>query len=133
MNIGDVAQRSGVSAKMIRYYESVGLIPPAQRSNAGYREYSGYDLDVLCFIRRLRELGFSVKQMEEMLSLWKNPARSSADVKQLALAHSKALEQKAERLLDMSRQLRQLAAECRGDNLPECAILDGLSAHSCCP
>jgi len=127
MNIGEIAERSGITAKMIRYYESVGLIPPAHRTEAGYRTYGQEDLKVLLFIKRLRALDFSVKQMDAMLTLWRNPSRSSADVKALALSHSEALEEKAEQLLAMSKALRQLAGECHGNDQPECAILDGLA------
>lgn len=127
MNIGEIAEQSGITAKMIRYYESVGLIPPAHRTAAGYRTYGQEDLKVLLFIKRLRALDFSVKQMDAMLALWRNPSRSSADVKALALSHSEALEEKAEQLLSMSKALRKLAGECHGNEQPECAILNGLT------
>lgn len=110
MNIGEAATGSGVTAKMIRYYESVGLIVPADRTAAGYRRYSPANLQTLRFVRRARGLGFSVGQMTELLALWRDQKRASADVKRLALAHAAALEQKAQEIAEMSRALRHLAA-----------------------
>ena len=128
MNIGEAAAASGVSAKMIRYYEEVGLIAPAGRSAAGYRRYAGADVQTLQFLRRARSLGFSVAQMRELLALWRDENRASADVKRLALAHAAQLEEKAQAIAEMSRALRHLAERCEGDDRPDCPIIDGLAA-----
>lgn len=127
MNIGEAAAASGVSAKMIRYYESVGLIAPAERSAAGYRRYGDADVQALRFLRRARSLGFSVAQMRELLALWRDTARASADVKRLALAHAAQLDEKAHAIAEMSRALRHLASRCEGDHRPQCPILDELA------
>ena len=128
MNIGEAATGSGVSAKMIRYYESVGLITAAERSAAGYRRYSPADVQTLRFIRKARGLGFSVEQMGDLLALWRDQKRASADVKRLALEHAAALEDKAREIAAMSRALRHLAERCGGDDRPDCPILDDLAA-----
>ncbi len=127
MNIGKAAAASGVSAKMIRYYESIGLIPEALRTEAGYRDYSGNDVQTLRFIRRARDLGFSVEQMNELVALWRDRGRASADVKSLALEHVAELERKARELQEMSRALTHLAENCQGDARPECPIITGLA------
>jgi len=127
MNIGQAAAASGVSAKMIRYYESIGLVPKAQRSVSGYRVYDDGQVHALRFIRRARDLGFSVEAMAELLALWRDRKRASKDVKKLALAHVAALESKAAQLQAMSRALRHLAAHCHGDERPACPILDDLA------
>ncbi len=127
MNIGEAAAASGVSAKMLRYYESIGLIAPAGRSAAGYRRYANSDVQALRFLRRARSLGFSVAQMRELLALWRDEGRASADVKRLALAHAAELEEKARAIAEMSSALRHLADRCEGDQRPFCPILEGLA------
>ena len=126
-NIGDAAATTGVSAKMIRHYESIGLIPPANRSFANYRLYNDDDLHRLRFVRRARSLGFSMKQIQELLGLWSNPRRASAQVKKLAQSHAEALAQKVREMQAMQRTLEQLARHCHGDDRPSCPILDDLA------
>jgi MerR family transcriptional regulator, copper efflux regulator len=130
MNIGQVAEASGVSAKMIRYYEGTGLIPEAARSEAGYRHYGEADVHVLRFVRRARDLGFTVEQIGALLALWRDRGRASADVKRLALDHVAALERKAAELQAMSRSLRDLAERCHGDDRPDCPIVEDLAEAS---
>ncbi|THK34759.1 Cu(I)-responsive transcriptional regulator [Ensifer sp. MPMI2T] len=127
MNIGDVARASGVSTKMIRYYETIGLIPPASRSESGYRNYGDKDVHTLRFIRRARDLGFTVEQMVDLLALWRDRSRASSEVKKIALDQVEILERKAEELKAMSRTLKHLAAHCHGDERPDCPILDDLA------
>ena len=126
MNIGQAAKQSGISAKMIRYYESIGLIGPAVRTDSGYRVYSDQDLHTLRFVRRARDLGFSVEQMNELLALWQDRSRASADVKRIALEHVEELERKAEALREMAATLKHLAQHCHGDARPDCPILENL-------
>ena len=126
-NIGEAAELTGVSAKMIRHYEGIGLIPAAGRTFAGYRLYGKVDLHRLSFIKRGRSLGFSIKQIEALLSLWNDPRRASRDVKRLAQAHADELEQKIREMQAMQRTLRDLAHRCHGDERPECPVLDDLA------
>jgi len=128
VNIGEAAAASGVSAKMIRYYEEVGLMAPAGRSDAGYRRYGEAEVQTLHFLRRARSLGFSVAQMRELLALWRDENRASADVKRLALAHAAQLEEKAHAITEMGRALRHLAERCEGNHRPGCPIIDDLAA-----
>lgn len=125
--IGEAAEASGVSAKMIRHYESIGLMPQAGRTFAGYRLYGAAELRRLRFIKRARSLGFSIKEIEHLLSLWDDRRRSSSEVKQLALRHARQLEQKIEEMQAMRATLVELAQHCHGDEAPECAILDDLA------
>lgn len=126
-NIGEAAKATGVSAKMIRDYEKLGLVPPADRSFAGYRLYADADLHRLRFIRRARSLGFSIKQVGELMALWNDRQRPSAKVKQLALGHAAELEAKIAELQAMQRTLRALAGSCHGDARSDCPILDDLA------
>ena len=130
MNIGKVSQASGVSTKMIRYYEQIGLIPTAGRNNAGYRSYSVTDVERLKFIKRSRELGFSVVEISDLLDLWNDRIRQSADVKRLALGHIEKLEQRINDLQQMANTLKDLINCCAGDDRPECPILEGLKEPS---
>ncbi|SDX70338.1 Cu(I)-responsive transcriptional regulator [Roseicitreum antarcticum] len=126
MNIGEAAGASGVSAKMIRYYEQNGLIPPASRAESGYRTYLAQDVHMLRFVRRARDMGFSVDAIGGLLSLWRDRSRQSADVKRLALAHVESLRWKISELENMANTLEDLAANCSGDHRPDCPILDDL-------
>lgn len=127
VNIGEAARRSGVSARMIRHYEGIGLIPMAKRVCSGYRTYGGSEVHTLRFIRQARALGFSVKQIEQLLGLWHNQRRPSRKVKALAVAHVAELEARIRDLGAMKRTLEHLAAHCRGNERPDCPILDGLA------
>ena len=127
MNIGEAAAASGVSAKMIRYYESIGLVPHAVRTEAGYRVYGDNDIHTLRFIRRARDLGFSVAQMETLLALWSDRSRASADVRRVALDHIEELERKMKQMASMTHALRHLVQHCHGDGRPDCPILEDLS------
>ena len=128
-NIGEAAQLSDVSAKMIRHYESIGLIPEADRTFAGYRIYSDADVHRLQFIRRSRNLGFSIKQIQSLLGLWDDRSRASAEVKKLAQAHVDELTAKINEMQAMQRTLQELALRCQGNDRPDCPILDDL-AHA---
>jgi MerR family copper efflux transcriptional regulator len=127
MNIGDAAKASGVSAKMIRYYESIALIPAGRRSDAGYRIYAENDLHTLRFVKRARLLGFSLEQIRDLLSLWQNKERASADVKHIATGHVAELNQRIAELTEMRDTLQNLASCCHGDNRPDCPILQSLA------
>jgi len=128
VNIGEAARHSGVSAKMIRHYEGIGLIPKATRTYSGYRTYSAKDVHTLRFVRQARNLGFSIKQIEQLLGLWRNQRRPSSKVKALALEHIGELDARIAEMQAMKRTLQELAAHCHGDERPECPILDGLAA-----
>jgi MerR family transcriptional regulator, copper efflux regulator len=127
MNIGEAAKESGVNAKLIRHYESIGIIPKASRSEAGYRKYSEADVHILKFVKRARALGFSMMEIKKLVSLWRNKSRASVEVKNLALRHVDAMEGKIQELQEMVRTLRHLAKNCHGDSRPDCPILDDLA------
>jgi len=127
MNIGEAAHASGVSAKMIRHYEEVGLMPHVVRTEAGYRQYSARDVHTLRFIRRARDLGFSIAEIGQLVGLWQDRRRSSRSVKALAETHIRELEQKAAHLLAMKATLEHLVHCCHGDERPECPILETLA------
>ena len=126
MQIGQAAKASGISAKMIRHYEAIGLLPAAGRRDSGYRDYSNTELHKLQFIRRARDLGFSIDQIRMLLKLWSDRNRSNTEVKALALAHVAELEEKVKHLREMSDVLSHLAEACDGDGRPECPIIRGL-------
>ena len=128
MNIGEAAHATGVSAKAIRYYESVGLIPRATRSESGYRHYSDTDVHTLRFIRRARDLGFAVGEIDGLLALWRDRRRPSSAVKALAMERIAVLDAKAAELMAMSRTLKHLVDHCSGDSRPQCPILDDIAA-----
>jgi len=130
MNIGEAAKHSGVSAKMIRHYEGIGLIQRAARTFSGYRTYSASDVHTLRFIRQARVLGFSIKQIEQLLGLWRNQRRPSSKVKALAQEHIAELDVRIAELEAMKRTLQALSAHCHGDDRPDCPILDGLAEPS---
>ena len=130
VNIGQASKASGVSAKMIRHYEEVGLIPAASRTESGYRQYNEAEVHSLRFIRHARDLGFSIAQIGELVGLWQNRRRSSSRVKALALAHVAELERKVANLQAMKETLEHLAHCCHGDDRPECPILDRLADDS---
>jgi Cu(I)-responsive transcriptional regulator len=126
MNIGEAAARSGVSAKMVRHYESLGLLPAVPRTDAGYRQYGERDVHTLRFIRRARDLGFSMAEIAQLLKLWQNRRRASGDVKRIALTHIEDLDRRMAELAAMKRTLQQLADCCHGDERPDCPILEEL-------
>ena len=128
MNIGQASRASGVSAKMIRYYEQTGLIPAADRKSSGYRDYSETDVHMLRFIRRARDLGFSVAEISDLLGLWRDEARQSAEVKRLAQGHIDELHKKIKGLQDMAHTLTTLVNTCSGDHRPHCPILQSLES-----
>ncbi len=129
MNIGEAARASGVTAKMIRHYEDIGLVPKMARSDAGYRLYSERDVHLLRFIRQGRVLGFSMKQIADLMGLWLDQSRPSRKVKQLASEHINDLDEKIRELQAMKSTLEQLVQHCHGDSRPDCPILDALSCH----
>ncbi|MCD5994292.1 Cu(I)-responsive transcriptional regulator [Pseudomonas sp. CDFA 602] len=132
MNIGQAAKSSGLSAKMIRYYESTGLLRAAHRSDSGYRLYGPDDLHSLAFIKRSRDLGFSLEEVGKLLTLWQDRQRASADVKALARQHIVDLNQKIEELASLRDTLQELVEHCQGDDRPDCPILKDLASGGCC-
>ena len=129
LTIGEAARRTGVSAKMIRWYEATGLLPPAARSESGYRHYDEADLHTLRFVRRARDLGFSVEAIADLLALWRDRARPSAGVKAIAEEQIADLRRRITELEGMARTLERLAESCCGDDRPECPILDDLATE----
>ena len=130
MNIGEAAEAAGVSAKMVRHYEQIGLMPEAARTDAGYRQYSDRDVSVLRFIRQSRRLGFSMEQIAELIGLWSNTRRASRKVKSIAQLHVDQLEEKMREMAEMKNALERLVAHCHGDDDPHCAIIEELAVHS---
>lgn len=127
MNIGTAAEASGLPPKTIRYYEQVGLIPAAGRTSSGYRDYDDTDVHILRFLKRARGLGFTVAECRELLSLYQDRNRASADVKAIALRRIEDIERKIAELESMRRTLTHLADHCQGDHRPECPIIDDLA------
>ena len=127
MNIGQASEKSGVSAKMIRYYEQIGLISPPSRTDSNYRVYGAEEVHVLRFVKRARTLGFSVEETSALLGLWQDRTRASAEVRDIASSHIVALETKIAELQGMVKTLRHLVHCCAGDNRPDCPILDDLA------
>ncbi|MGN8261546.1 Cu(I)-responsive transcriptional regulator [Pseudomonas sp. SMSB3] len=132
MNIGQAARRSGLSSKMIRYYEAIGLLQPATRSDSGYRTYQTEDLHRLAFIKRSRDLGFSLEEVGKLLTLWQDRERASADVKALAMQHIDELNKRIDELISLRDTLGELVAHCQGDDRPDCPILQDLANGSGC-
>ncbi|MFK7700751.1 Cu(I)-responsive transcriptional regulator [Pseudomonas caspiana] len=132
MNIGQAAKQSGLSAKMIRYYEATGLLQAAHRSDSGYRLYGKDDLHTLAFIKRSRDLGFSLEEVGKLLTLWQDRQRASADVKALAREHIAELNQKIEEMASLRDTLQELVDHCHGDDRPDCPILKDLASGGCC-
>jgi MerR family transcriptional regulator, copper efflux regulator len=133
MNIGEAASASGVSAKMIRHYEAIGLIPAADRRDSGYRNYAADDIHRLRFVRRGRELGFSIDRIRDLLRLWSDRGRSNADVRKVALEHVGELEAKAAELQEMIVTLRGLAGACKRGDRPDCPIINELGGGFAAP
>ncbi|MEA3394335.1 MAG: Cu(I)-responsive transcriptional regulator [Pseudomonadota bacterium] len=130
VSIGQAAELSGISAKMVRHYESLGLLPRVARTDSGYRQYSEADVHTLRFIKRSRDLGFSMAEIAELVALWQNRRRASASVKRIAQQHVVDLAQRIEAMQAMQRTLNQLLHHCHGDERPECPILDDLAHHA---
>ena len=128
MKIGQASRESGVSERMIRHYEKIGLMPKAARRDSGYRDYDERDVNTLRFIRRSRDLGFPTEEISRLLDLWHDRGRASAEVKALALSRAAELRRKARELDEMRRSLEHLAAHCHGDARPDCPILSELEA-----
>ena len=129
MNIGEVSKLADVNSKMVRRYEDLGIIPKAGRSLSGYRQYSDKDVHILRFVKRARELGFSMKDIKQLVSLWRNKTRSSSQVKNIAMKHRTELEKKLKEIQAMVNTLNQLVENCHGDERPDCPILDELECH----
>lgn len=132
LTIGEAAATSGVSAKMIRYYESIGLVRPAIRTESNYRTYDTRAIETLRFVARARHLGFSMEEIGRLLELWQDRARASADVKALAVKHIDELEQRIAAMTAMKATLEHLAARCHGDDRPYCPIIEGIAGGACC-
>lgn len=130
MNIGQAPHASGVSAKMIRHYESLGLLPEIARTESGYRQYDTTAVHALRFIRRSRDLGFGIEEIRTLLQLWRNRQRASSEVKRVALEHAADLQRRIEEMQAMKRTLEQLVTHCHGDDRPDCPILDDLAAEA---
>lgn len=130
LNIGEAAEASGVSAKMIRHYEAIGLVARPRRSSSGYRLYRDADVHVLRFVKRARNLGFTIEEIGKLLGLWHDRRRASADVKKLAAKHVAELEQRISEMQAMRRSLAQLIEHCHGDHRPDCPILDDLAGEN---
>lgn len=130
MNISQAAERSGVPAKTIRYYEEIGLIPPAERTASGYRQYGAKEVETLRFINRARSLGFSVPDVQALLGLWRDRQRASRDVRAMAERHLDVIEQKIAELQTMRDTLTDLIGRCHGDDRPDCPILKGLAGDA---
>ena len=129
MNIGEVAKLSGISAKTIRYYESVGLLPKPLRAANGYRYYRENDLQTLRFIHRSRNLGFTIKDIRDLLGLWQDTGRASADVREVAKRHVSEIERRLEEMESVRQTLMQLIHKCHGDDRPDCPILQDLAGE----
>lgn len=129
MNIGAAARQSSVSAKMLRHYESLGLLPQVQRSDSGYRQYSQGEVHTLRFIKRARDLGFSMAEIAELVSLWQNRRRASASVRRIAQKHADELAQRIAAMQAMQQTLANLIDCCHGDERPDCPILDDLGGQ----
>ena len=127
VNIGEAARLSGVSAKMVRHYEGLGLLPPVARTEGGYRLYGAADVHTLRFIKRARDLGFSMDEIAELVGLWQNRRRASASVRRVAQKHADELAQRIAAMQEMQRTLQDLIHCCHGDERPECPILDELA------
>jgi Cu(I)-responsive transcriptional regulator len=128
MNIGEAAKRSGVSAKMVRHYESLGLLPNVPRTDSGYRQYGDREVHTLRFIRHARDLGFSMVEISELVKLWQNQRRSSANVKKIAQKHLADIDAKLAEMAAMRKTLQHLVHCCSGDDRPDCPILDELAS-----
>ena len=129
MKIGQAASASGISERMIRHYEKIGLMPTAARRESGYRDYDSTDVHTLTFIGRARDLGFSMEEIRKLLELWQDRSRASHDVKELALARAAELKRKERALHEMRRSLEHLAASCHGDERPDCPIIGELEGQ----
>lgn len=131
VNIGEASRRSGVSAKMLRHYESLGLLGAVSRTDSGYRLYSAADVHTLQFIKRCRDLGFSMAEIAELVNLWQNRRRTSSSVKRIAQKHLDELTERIAAMQAMQRTLQQLLHHCHGDERPDCPILDDLAGDNC--